>query len=259
MHLHRIRRPILALALSLLALPAALPAFAESHLDTPDEAYAYWHDTYADWDRADVEAAGYVIDQTCVSAAAEGLPAKLGAMGYHAVNPGFATSGELKVEEPHIILLDADDNVIGVEYEAPTVTDPAPEIAGTKLVFTPPHPGVDHDHMSLHIYFVGDEDERYGTWNTAVSCPAEDEAAMHDHEADTDADADADAADDADDHGSDDHDGFVAVSGAQPDGMPTTGIAELPGGGSGLLAAAAALMLGLALVGRGLSRRYEDR
>lgn len=234
--------PLLTLGL-VLALPSL--ALADGHLAEPDAAYDYWLDHFGDWDRQDVEDAGYTVDEVCVSAEAEGLPADLGAMGYHAVNMDYATSGELKVEEPHVILLDDEGQVIGVEYEYPEVVDPAPEIAQIPLVFTPPHPGVDNEHMSLHVYFVGDEDERYGTWNRSVTCPAEDAGTMdHDDEQDEDSDDDSGSADEARDA-------------APPSHMPPTGWAELPGGSRGMLLVAMGLLLGLAVAGKVMSRRYE--
>lgn len=128
--------------------------------------------TYGDWARADVEAAGYVVDEFCIDAVSEDLPAELGGMGWHAVNPEFAGDGEAHTTKPDIILLDADGKVIGVEYEVPQVVDPPPTVASQPLVSTPPHPGMEFEHMSLHIYFVGDEEHRFGTWNSAVVCPA---------------------------------------------------------------------------------------
>ncbi|MFQ5593503.1 MAG: hypothetical protein ACE5HA_05080, partial [Anaerolineae bacterium] len=83
-----------------------------------------------------------------------------------------AGDGVAHATKPDVILLDADGKVIGVEYEIPEVVDPAPTVAGHPLVFTPPHPGMESDHMSLHIYFVGSEERRFGTWNSAVVCPA---------------------------------------------------------------------------------------
>jgi hypothetical protein len=41
------------------------------------------------------------------------------------------------------------------------------------------------------------------------------------------------------------------------EGMPTTGIAELPGGRSGVLLLATALLMGMALAGGLLGRRHE--
>lgn len=152
---------------AVLVLLAALPVMAHD-----DATYEDLLATYGNWTREDVEAAGYQIDPFCVDAAAAGAPAQLGAMGFHAVNFEFIGDGEAHTTQPDIILLDGDGKVIGVEYEIDSVVDDPPTVAGQPLVFTPPHPGVEHEHMSLHVYFVGDESERFGTWNTAVTCPA---------------------------------------------------------------------------------------
>lgn len=128
--------------------------------------------TYGDWTREDVEAAGYEVDAFCIDAAVVGAPAELGAMGVHAINFEFLSDNEAHATQPDIIMLDTEGNVIGVEYEIDSVVENPPLVAGHPLVFTPPHPGMEHEHMSLHIYFVGDEAYRFGTWNPAVVCPA---------------------------------------------------------------------------------------
>jgi hypothetical protein len=285
-----LRLPLKLLATTLLAalcLNAVAPlALADEHIDqkAADAAYDEWLDTFGDWTLKDVEDAGYEIEEPCVTAAMAGAPAELGAMGRHAINMDNATSGKLDIAKPHVILLDENDKVVGVEYEVHEVSDPAPTVGGIPLLFTPPHEGMEYDHMSLHVFFVGDEDQRFGTWNTAVSCPkaekmAEEMAAAADDK-DDDADADdgdeADSEDDdgdhegmsgtdADDSDSADHDATHMHEGAMDavapasavEGMPTTGIAELPGGRSGVLLLATALLMGMALAGGLLGRRHE--
>lgn len=145
-----------------------VPAVLAQDDATYDELLA----TYGGWTREDVEAAGYEVEPFCVDAAAAGAPAELGGMGVHALNVEFLTDGVAQASKPDIILLDTDGNVIGVEYEIDSVVENPPTIDGQPLVFTPPHPGAEHEHMSLHVFFVGDEANRFGTWNPAVSCPA---------------------------------------------------------------------------------------
>lgn len=289
--------------LSALCLGAvAAPAHADQHMhqEAADAAYDEWLESFADWTLKDIEDAGYEIEEPCVTAAMAGLPAELGAMGRHAIHIQNATSGKLEVAKPHVILLDENDKVVGVEYEVHEVSDPAPTVGSVPLLFTPPHEGMDYDHMSLHVFFVGDEDQRFGTWNTAVVCPKADklaeemakEMAADDEGKDEDAedgdredadteDADAedgddaaghpgksgseDAADEADDSDLADHDadrkGEAAMDAVAPasavESMPTTGIAELPGGRSGFLLLATALLMGMALAGGLLGRRHE--
>lgn len=127
--------------------------------------------TYGGWTREDVEAAGYEVEPFCIDAASIGAPAELGGMGYHAINFEFLSDNTAHTTQPDIILLDGEGKVIGVEYEIDSVVEEPPLVAGQPLVFTPPHPGVEHEHMSLHIFFVGDETHRFGTWNPAVTCP----------------------------------------------------------------------------------------
>jgi hypothetical protein len=136
-----------------------------------DATYADLLATYGGWTREDVEAAGYEVEPICVDAASAGAPAELGGMGFHAVNVENLMDNVAQASKPDIILLDGEGNVIGVEYEIDSVVENPPTIDGNPLVFTPPHPGVEHEHMSLHVFFVGDEAYRFGTWNPAVTCP----------------------------------------------------------------------------------------
>lgn len=156
--------PLLLIAMMLLVIVPAVQA-------QDDVTYEDLLATYGDRTREDVEAAGYIVEPVCVDAAAAGAPAELGGMGFHAVNEEFLMDNEVHTTKPDIILLDDEGEVIGVEYEIDSVVDDPPLVAGQPLIFTPPHPGVEHEHMSLHIYFVGDEAHRFGTWNPAVTCP----------------------------------------------------------------------------------------
>lgn len=136
-----------------------------------DMTYDELVEKYGSWTRADVEAAGYVVDEFCVNAAAAGAPAELGAMGFHAVNPELVGDGEVHTGTPEAILLDGNDTVIGVEYELGAVVEEPPVALGQPLKVTPPHPGMEQEHMSLHVYFVGDEQHRFEDFNPAVTCP----------------------------------------------------------------------------------------
>ena len=224
--------PLILIAVALLAVAAVGSAFAD---EESDAAYQYWFDTYSDWTLEDVEAAGYEVDPMCVTAEMEGLDPELGAMGHHAVNAELYGK-DLVVEKPHIILLDGDYKVVGVEYEWPEVVDPAPTIAGMPLVFTPPHPGVDHDHLSLHVFFVGDAGERFGTWNTAVTCPAQ-EATAADESSTVSATG--------------------TTEGSPPEYLPTTGVAGSPL--ASLPIYAGLLLSALGLAGVFASRRANRR
>jgi hypothetical protein len=157
----------------LVAVIATLLLMVVPVLAQDDATYEDLLAMYGDWTQADAEAAGYTpAPPVCVDAATEGLPAELGAMGIHAVNPELISDGVVQATKPDIILLDTEGKVIGVEYEIDSVVENPPTIDGHPLVFTPPHPGVEHEHMSLHVYFVGDEANRFGTWNPAVACPS---------------------------------------------------------------------------------------
>jgi len=119
---------------------------------------------FGDLTRADVEAMGYVVDEACISAEAVGAPAALGAMGFHAINESLV-DGTLDPLEPEAVLLDADDNVIAVEY----VADPNSglSVLGQDLVFVPP---IGQD--ALHVWFLDNPNGQFADFNPNVSCPA---------------------------------------------------------------------------------------
>ena len=129
---------------------------------------------YGGWTRRDVEMAAYRMEEFCVDAASAGLAAEMGGMGFHAIAPPLIGDGGVDPDRPEAFLLDAEGNVIGVEYRLLKVVDEPLTVAAIEqpLQVTPPLPGVDQEHMSLHVYFVGDEEHRYSTWNPAVTCPA---------------------------------------------------------------------------------------
>lgn len=126
---------------------------------------------YADVSREQVVGMGYAIDRFCITAAAEGLPASLGAMGYHAVHPALYKK-EFKPDQPQILLLDGSGKVVGVEWETGDTKSPAPTMFGRTFEKSGPHPGNEQDHWMLHIYFQADGSELVATWNPRLTCPA---------------------------------------------------------------------------------------
>ncbi len=119
---------------------------------------------FGDLTRAEVEAMGYVVDEECVSAEAVGAPAALGAMGFHAVNESLVDT-TLVASEPEVILLDADDNVVAVEYLTPP-QDPPLSIHGEQLTFVE---AVGHD--GLHLWFLENPSGQFADFNPNTSCP----------------------------------------------------------------------------------------
>lgn len=165
---------IVAVATASVALlrPTLSQAQRTAPTSEADAQYAEWVATYGRWTPAQAEKAGYLPTDVCVTATAVGLPADTGSMGRHFVHPGYIEDGRADADAPDIVLFDADDRAVGLEFEILTVVDPIPSVAGVPLERTPADPGVDQEHLSLHVYFVGDPGDRYKTFNPAVACGA---------------------------------------------------------------------------------------
>lgn len=161
-----------AVALAGLGLARPTVGQAQGTKDTTDtdRQYADWVATYGNWTPAKAQQAGYLPTDVCVTATAVGLPASSGAMGRHFVHPAYIEDGKADADAPDIVLFDAQDRAVGLEFEILTVVDPIPSVAGLPLERTPADPGVDQEHLSLHVYFVGDSADRYKTFNPAVRC-----------------------------------------------------------------------------------------
>jgi|GEM_PF-6803097 len=172
----RVGSVILAAVVFAWARPSSSLAQRTAGPNTPsggaDAQYADWVATYGRWSPAQAEQAGYLPTDVCVTATAVGLPAATGAMGRHFVRPDYVEDGKADADAPEIVLFDANDRVVGLEFVVPTVVDPIPSVGGVPLVVSPPDPGIDEEHLSLHVYFVGDPADRHSTFNPAVDCGA---------------------------------------------------------------------------------------
>ena len=114
--------------------------------------------------RSDVEDMGYVVDDQCVTAADAGAPAELGAMGFHGVNEALIDD-QLDPLEPEAVVLDADGNVVAVEYLAPA--NSGLSLFGEDLVFVPP---LNLD--ALHLWLIENPNGQFADFNPNVTCPA---------------------------------------------------------------------------------------
>ncbi len=114
---------------------------------------------------------GYVRDEFCLDAAAFGLPAERGAMGFHATNE-VLLRGPIESSKPQALLFDAQGRVLGVEYEitADAVSEP-PRLFGQTFVKLPAHAGVEHEHYALHLWFIENASGALADFNPGVSCP----------------------------------------------------------------------------------------
>jgi hypothetical protein len=115
---------------------------------------------------------GYQLDRFCLDATSFGLPASRGAMGFHATNESLL-KGPIDAMRPQAFMFDADGRVLGVEYEilADAAKSP-PQLFGRTFAKLPKHPGVEHEHYALHLWFVENPAGRFDDFNPRVSCPA---------------------------------------------------------------------------------------
>jgi hypothetical protein len=97
------------------------------------------------------EAEGYAAEGPCVPS-----PSGVGAMGTHALNPELLEAqfpeGTMDPANPPVLLLDENDEVMGVEWEAADVGQGPMEMFGQTIEIQPGHPGVEEPHYMLHVY-----------------------------------------------------------------------------------------------------------
>ncbi len=109
-----------------------------------------------------IEAQGYVPEGPCVPS-----PSGVGAMGIHAINPELLQAqfpkGTMDPANPPALLLDENNEVMGVEWEAADVGQGPMEMFGQTIEIQPGHPGVEEPHYMLHIYFKPGGKVLFGT------------------------------------------------------------------------------------------------
>lgn len=118
---------------------------------------------------------GYMPMHGCIS-----NPQGPGAMGTHAVNQELMQAqflkGKMDPANPPVLLLDQNNEVIGVEWEAADVGQGEMELFGQTIQIQPGHPGAEDPHYMLHIYFKADGKVLFGTdpqtaFDPDLSCP----------------------------------------------------------------------------------------
>ncbi len=109
-----------------------------------------------------IAAEGYMPEGPCVAS-----PSGVGAMGIHALNPELLEAqfpkGTMDPANPPALLLDENEEVMGVEWEAADVGQGRMEMFGQTIEIQPGHPGVEEPHYMLHIYFKPDGKVLFGT------------------------------------------------------------------------------------------------
>jgi hypothetical protein len=130
---------------------------------------------FEDLTPADLAQDGYQIEPVCITAAMVGAPAQLGSMGFHAVHPTLLKvqfgNGRLDPEQPPIVLLDARQRIVGLEWEA-NQKAPAPVLFGQTVVIQPGHPGLEEPHYMLHAYFRPEGQVLFSVFDPQLTCPA---------------------------------------------------------------------------------------
>ena len=161
-------KKLLVVVVAVAALAALVfTSMANAQKVTPEDVEA----AFIDLTRADLEARGYVIEEECISAETVGAPAELGAMGFHAINEALIDA-TLDPLEPEVILLDAEDNVIAVEYATPPQDEPL-TVLGQQLAFVD-GPNID----AVHLWFLENPAGQFADFNTNASCPAAEEEVL---------------------------------------------------------------------------------
>jgi hypothetical protein len=128
----------------------------------PPEQVAQLRQEYEGLTPQQIEAQGYVAEGPCVPS-----PQGAGAMGTHAINRELYQAqfprGEMDPENPPVLLLGENDEVIGLEWEAKDVGQGPMKLFGQTIELQPGHPGVEEPHYMLHIYFKPDGKVLFGT------------------------------------------------------------------------------------------------
>lgn len=126
---------------------------------------------------AEVVAAGYMAEPACVRASDIGLPAALGNMGFHAVNPRLVAAqfpeNQWDGQAPAVLLLDANKRVVGLEWEGRNTGKP-PALFGQTASLLPGHPGppeVGVPHYMLHAYFRPNGMVLFDVFDQELRCP----------------------------------------------------------------------------------------
>jgi hypothetical protein len=88
-------------------------------------------------------------------------------MGTHALNPELLGAqfpeGTMDPENPPVLLLNENDEVMGVEWEAADVGQGPTEMFGQTIEIQPGHPGAEEPHYMLHVYFKPGGKVLFGT------------------------------------------------------------------------------------------------
>lgn len=162
----RIARAVVLVSAALVVVTGPAAAGGVAPIDAP-AGFAEVRARFEVMTRAQLEAAGYVVEPVCISSPA-------GGMGFHAINmtlfnAQFA-SGNVDPANPPLVLLDAQNEVIGLEWEAAEATGGF-TIYGQTAPLLPGHPGVPEPHYMLHAFFRPNGQVLFDVFDPEVTCP----------------------------------------------------------------------------------------
>jgi hypothetical protein len=171
---------VLAVAAVLALVPATAVAQSSSTaqpVDPPPQV-AQLRQQFEGLTPEQIKAQGYVPMHGCIS-----NPMGVGAMGTHAINEELLMAqfpkGQMDPANPSVLLLDQNNKVIGVEWEAADVGQGPMQLFGQTIQLQSGHPGAEEPHYMLHIYFKADGKVLFGTdeqtaFDPELSCPLPD-------------------------------------------------------------------------------------
>ena len=151
-----------ALTAAMLTLAGAAWTQGAPQTVDPPEQVAQLRQQFEGLTAEQIGAEGYVPEGPCVAS-----PSGVGAMGIHALNPELLQAqfpnGTMDPANPPALLLDENEEVMGVEWEAADVGQGPMEMFGQTIEIQPGHPGVEEPHYMMHIYFKPGGKVLFGT------------------------------------------------------------------------------------------------
>jgi hypothetical protein len=131
---------VAALMAAMLALEGAASAQSTPQPVDPPEQVAQLRQQFEGLTAEQIAAQGYAAEGPCVPS-----PTGVGAMGIHALNPELLEAqfpnGTMDPANPPVLLLDENEEVMGVEWEAADVGQGQMEMFGQTIEIQPGHPG----------------------------------------------------------------------------------------------------------------------
>jgi len=170
---------VAALTAAMLALAGAAWAQGTPQPVDPPPQVAELRQRFEGLSAQQVEAKGYAPEGPCVAS-----PSGVGAMGIHAINPELLEAqfpeGTMDPANPPVLLLDENNEVMGVEWEAADVGQGPMEMFGQTIEI---QPGAEEPHYMLHVYSKPGGKVLFGTndqtaFDPEGACPEASASAM---------------------------------------------------------------------------------